>query len=142
MANSYRQFSLVLNLDNKKEETWCRKTLKKLSQTESAEGGSETDFDWTVYPAGEDPKSHPWIWFHDGGEYGNVEQIADFVEKYLKKFQPKGYFVLSWADTCSKSRVGEFGGGLAVVTANGPTWFNDSDWVNTLTKRLESRNGS
>jgi hypothetical protein len=141
MANNYRQFSFALKLANKKEAAWCQKTLKKLSETDDGEGGeTTTDYDWSVYPTKEEPKALPHIWFRDNGEYGNVEQIANFVEKYLKKFQPNGYFTMTWSDTCSKHRIGEFGGGLAVVKARETHWFQDHQWIDELTKTLTSRN--
>jgi len=142
MANNYRQFSFALQLKNVKEAIWCQKRLKKLSETEDEEGcGTKTDFDWTVYrPTATDPKINPHVWFKDNGESGNVEQIADFVEEYLKKFDKQGYFAMTWADFCDKHRLGEFGGGLALVKADGQHWFQEHQWIDELTKTLTSRN--
>jgi len=139
MANNYRQFSFALKLNNKKEATWCQKRLQKLSETEDEEGGgTKTDFSWEVYQPNPTSESH--VWFKDNGESGNVEQIADFVEEYLKKFEPKGYLVMTWADFCDKHRLGEFGGGVAVVTAGYQHWFQEHQWVSKLTKSLVRKN--
>lgn len=141
MSNNYRQFSLSLKLANKKEAVWFQKLLEKAQKTEEPDGcGTMTDFDWSVYPTKEEPKTNPHVWFRDNGEYGNVEQVADLVQMYLKKFCPKGYFTMSWADVCSKHRINEFGGGFCVVTAKEQHWFNENEFITKNTKGLESRN--
>ena len=131
MANNYTQFSLALNIKSAAEKTWWEDTLRAAADTEVDEtGGSGADFDYEV--------SDTEVWFHDDGEQGNLEQIEGFVQAYLKKFNPKGYFVIEWASTCSKARVGEFGGGLAVVTAKKTHWFQGYQWVQSKTKGLKS----
>lgn len=147
MANNYRSFSFALKLNNKTEAKWFQKLLEKAQKTETKDGGFGTDFDWTVFgldvPKGmlaTQELQRPHVWFRDGGEYGNVEQIADFVGKYLKKFFPKGYFLMEWADTCSKHRLGEFGGGVCVVTATEQYWFNSKQWAENHAIGLTSRN--
>jgi len=141
VANNYRHFSFALKLANKKEAVWFQKRLEKAAKTpEEDEWGSMADFDWIVYPVNAEDKNLPHVWFRDNGEYGNVEQVANYVQEYLKKFCHKGYFTMSWADTCSKHRLGEFGGGFVVVTAKEQHWMNESAWVTKHTKGLESRN--
>jgi len=134
MADNYRQFSFSLKLNNKKEVAWFQKILSKAQETDD-EWGTCADFDWST-----DSAEPLHIWFRDNGGSGNVEQIAKFVEKYFKKFQPNGYFVVTWADTCSKQRTDEFGGGIAVVKATGTAWFQEGPWVRKQTKGLEQRN--
>lgn len=140
MANNYRQFSFSLKLNDTKESKWFQTQLQRASKKEDSDGIPLTCFDWTVYPNESSKESDPHVWFRDNGESGDVEQIAGFVEKYLKKFKPNGYFEMTWADTCSKQRIGEFGGGIAVVTAETTHWFNDHQWVTRLTENLERRN--
>lgn len=145
MANNYRQFSFALKLQHHGEAEWCQKELDLLKITEDEDGNLMTDYDWTVFGLTGmktlgDIIQPPYVWFRDSGESGNVEQIADFVQSYLKKFCPKGYFHMSWADTCSKPRVDEFGGGFCIVTAPKIIWFNESEWVTKNTKKLELRN--
>jgi hypothetical protein len=147
MANNYRQFSFALKLANKKEAVWFQKLLEKASDTEDPEsGGTMADFDWTVYGHVKPPEgTHqelqgPHVWFRDNGEYGNVDHIADLVQMYLKKFSPQGYFTMSWADTCSKHRLGEFGGGFAVVTAKEQHWMDENSLETKHAKTLTRRN--
>ena len=143
MANSYRQFSFALKLKDKTEASWFRKLLSKAARTEDLEsGGTLHDFEATVVvPNHSKDETIPHVWFQDNGEYGNVEQIATIVETYLKKFRPRGYFIMTWADTCSKHRLGEFGGGTAVVTSKKTHWFSESEFVKQVTKgKLFMRN--
>jgi hypothetical protein len=62
---------------------------------------------------------HLWIYAEEGGD---VERVAHLVKKFLKKFRPGECWSLSYATTCSKPRVGEFGGGAVFVTADDVKW--------------------
>jgi hypothetical protein len=62
---------------------------------------------------------HLWIYAEEGGD---VERVAHLVQKFLKKFRPEECWSLSYATTCSKPRVGEFGGGAVFVTAADIKW--------------------
>jgi hypothetical protein len=46
------------------------------------------------------------------------------VTKFLKEFRPDQCWSLTYATTCSKPRVGEFGGGAVFVTADAISWQN------------------
>lgn len=124
MANNYRQFAFVLKLKNEKAAKWFEETLTKAGSEEDEDGCTKTDFDWSIGREGGFS-----VFFKDNGESGNVDQIADFVEEYLKKFEISGHFRMTWADFCDKHRPGEFGGGLAVITAKGQSWLSENNWV-------------
>ena len=51
------------------------------------------------------------------------------VQKFLKKFRPDQCWSLTYSTTCSKPRVGEFGGGAVFVTANKIKWQNAYDFI-------------
>ncbi len=62
----------------------------------------------------EGDKIAAWIYAE---EHGDVETIGNFIQAFFKKFNKKdAWFSLTWADTCSKLRIGEFGGGAMLVT--------------------------
>ena len=44
--------------------------------------------------------------------------MIHLVQKFLKRFRPDQWWSLTYAATCSKPRVGEFGGGAVFVTAD------------------------
>lgn len=58
-----------------------------------------------------------WISTHNC-EYGNLAHVACVVQAFIKKFRPDFVFKLTWAETCSRPRVGEFGGGWMVVSGD------------------------
>jgi hypothetical protein len=120
MANNYLQFSEVLKLKNATQVKWAYAYLTKPARDESDEHG--LGFDWSI-----DEKRE--LWLRDDGEYGDVDAVASFVQAYLVKFDPQGIFTLSWAETCSSPRAGEFGGGAFCVTAKKQEWINTLDWV-------------
>jgi hypothetical protein len=50
-------------------------------------------------------------------EQGSVDRVGHLVHKFLKQFRPDECWWLTYATSCSKLRVGEFGGGAIFVTA-------------------------
>jgi hypothetical protein len=58
---------------------------------------------------------HLWLY---ADNWGNPENVAHLVQKFLKMFRPDQCWSLTYAATCSKPRVGEFEGGAIFVTAD------------------------
>lgn len=59
-----------------------------------------------------------WTMFISSNEVeGDVDVVTNFLQGFLQRFAPDGVLGFEWANTCSHYRVGAFGGGLAVVTA-------------------------
>lgn len=56
-----------------------------------------------------------WVYSEEGG---NIDHLCAFLQAYLKKFSPEEVFRFCWADSCSRLRVGEFGGGFAAISAD------------------------
>lgn len=69
--------------------------------------------DW--WPGFENVIEEGGLWVYSD-EAGNVDALCVIVRAFLKKFDVKTPFTLTWAETCSKPRLGEFGGGFIVVT--------------------------
>ncbi len=83
------------------------------------------------YAFSEDDEDKDWgrhLWFRTA-EYGSVDRVAHLVQKFLKRFRPNDCWSLTWATTCSKPRVGEFGGGAVFVTATDIKWNDAYDFV-------------
>ena len=57
---------------------------------------------------------HLWLYAE---EFGEPNEVAWLVKKFLKQFRPDQCWSLTWATTCSKLRIGEFSGGAFFVTA-------------------------
>lgn len=62
-------------------------------------------------------------------ESGDPWIVGFLVQMYLRKFHPDGYFTLSYAVTCSKMRVGEFGGGAMFVSADSIENLSAHQWL-------------
>ena len=69
---------------------------------------------------------HLWLY---ADESGAVDRVAHLVQKFLKALRPDESWSLTWAVSCSKPRVGEFGGGAVVVTAEEITWQDAYDFA-------------
>jgi hypothetical protein len=79
---------------------------------------------------------HLWIYAEEGGD---VERVAHLVQKFLKKFRPDECWSLSYSTTCSKPRVGEFGGGAVFVTANDIKWQSTFAFICDELKAFQER---
>jgi hypothetical protein len=74
------------------------------------------DFDWQLSTE----ERELWIYSE---ESGNLNNVATLAQAFLKRFRPSGYWSFEYAYTCSKPRVGEFGGGGAFITAKEIKWL-------------------
>lgn len=131
MANDYTLWSEAVELSQNpdaraKEEAWIRSVLRSSDEYEAptsiaahlkemgvnadeAQAEYWPDFDWKI------EKDYLWVYSE---ESGNLDNLALFVQGFLAKFDPEGTFRVEWASTCSAPRIGSFGGGVLVVTAN------------------------
>jgi hypothetical protein len=55
--------------------------------------------------------------------------VSAFIRAFLAKFQPDDHFVLTYAETCSSPRLGEFSGGAIIVTRDEIRRLSVYDWV-------------
>jgi len=128
MANNYLQFSeeiLELTLE---EKAWV---VKELEAREDKNGDSSwPDFAWDLELNN--------LWIH-ADEYGNLDNVGDFVCRFLRKFRPKDFFVLSWAEVCSKPRIHEFAGGALFVTSKGVSSMNTESWLEDQKKVFKGK---
>jgi hypothetical protein len=69
---------------------------------------------------------HLWLYTE---EWGNPANVAWLMRKVLRKFRPSQCWSLTYAVTCSKPRVGEFGGGAVFVTAKRLVYLNAENWT-------------
>jgi hypothetical protein len=87
-------------------------------------------------------------------ESANIEAVAQAIHAVQRHFEIEMPITFTFADTCSKPRVGEFGGGVVAVTKNGvqswhtnqglPTvdrvcWKNSGDGLSKLAMLLSGK---
>jgi hypothetical protein len=159
MADNYLQFCITVPFNAHAESKWFEETMVQLAIAVIVEQwknkksplakSSETkallkrfteetwefvDFQFDITkPSPEFPCGRVII-FSD--ECGNPHQVAAVLEAYLQKFQPKGVLTFSWAYTCSKMRSDQFGGGAAVITAEGSKFIDALDWASDLAAKF------
>jgi len=136
MADNYRLFSEVLPALDADQQAWAAKVL-------GIEGGDPAALAAaSIDSAGIDADDWPgfsWRVLHPSGdlllyaeESGEVAHVAAFVRTFLARFRPADSWQMTWADTCSKPRVGEFSGGGVFVTAAGVRFLIPQDWLDQL----------
>jgi hypothetical protein len=142
MADNYQLFSELVPALTKEERMWVEQVLGDPDQPKQvlADAGIKLDavdvdywpgFAWEI-----DSKGELWLYAE---EYGNVSHAGEFVRALLARFRPADCWELTWAETCSKPRVGEFGGGALFVTARSVRAISAVDWVLRLQKAFERR---
>lgn len=166
MADNYLQFSLSVPLKTAAELRWVAKTLAAVTRLFDAPGELDEKCARALGPLGRRIIKEEWEYFDAqwsierardetaavgelclfAEEAGCPEQVAAVLEAYLKKFHPTGVVTFSWAYTCSKLRVNEFGGGAAVVTAERTTFLDAQSWAEDLASKFiapsQQRTGS
>lgn len=84
----------------------------------------ELDFEFAF----QDEREARSLWLY-ADTYGNPEHVAWLVHKFLKRFRPDQCWSLTYTNTCSKPKVGEFSGGAVFVTAAEVQQQTADDWV-------------
>ena len=133
MADNYVLFSESIPVLSRQEQDWVRRLL-------APEGDGPPD--WLAFSLHADaidlddwpgfqweiqlPTQDLWLY---AGESGNVLHVGEFVRALLSRFRPSECWHLSWAETCSKPRLGEFGGGGLFVTASSVQSWSAHEWL-------------
>jgi len=78
----------------------------------------------------EDPGAEHHVWF-SSDEANDPYDVARVVQVFFRKFRSDGneLFALTWSNSCSKPRLGEFGGGAVIVTKDAIETFTAFEWV-------------
>ena len=79
-----------------------------------------------------------YAWF-SAETNGDVDRLAHLIQKFLKRFRPDQCWSLTYATTCSKLCVGEFGGGAVFVTADEIRWESSHDFVERQRSVFQAR---
>ena len=155
MANNYLQFSEAISQLTEEERAWCEARLRHLEEAlpafdkdgeneNSVPGAPEDEpylsgvmclgFQWSI-----DREQDGYCLWMYAEESGDVEHVALFAQEFLARFRPHDYFTLTWAETCSKPRIGEFSGGAIFVTAEETAWNGAFSWIDEKTTKFNQR---
>ena len=137
MSNNYLQFSECLKIPSAEALAWTNSQLDTsgLEDEPPRKYDWERDdpdleefsngFSWSI-EANPDGSSSLWIYAE---EHGNLCDVASFVQAFLRRFLPNGVWTMTYSQTCSRLRVGEFSGGAIVVTAEEIESLDAGTWA-------------
>jgi len=131
MADNYLQLSTSIENITPEEKKWIDDNIEKFSQQNDApddDGCDYSTFQWDWEGDG----SYLWIY---GEEYAEVDNVADFMQAFLKENRPESSLYFSWAETCSKLRIDNFHGGAYFITAKEQKFVSSFAFIS---KELES----
>lgn len=154
MANNYLQFSETLDNLTLKEVEWIRSQLATVREVDGIlydedkelPDGRNPTYEGLRFLYGIDKRKWnvddpEWLGFQYqfmdgdttfwvyGEESGNPDAVALFMQKFLKTWRPNDAWGFAYAETCSKMRRGEFGGGAVFVTARSVRYINAGGWL-------------
>ena len=71
------------------------------------------------------------LWIHDD-DHGDIEAVIHFVLRLAEDLDLSGLWGFEYANTCSRARLGAFGGGAHVIHLGNRTtigWTNTNEWL-------------
>ena len=75
------------------------------------------------------------IFYSDDNE--DLEILANIIQEFIRTFRPDEIIGWEYACTCSKPRLGEFGGGCVVVSKDRIRWTNTADILQEMTDDMK-----
>ena len=132
MAENYSLFSEQITDLTAAEATWVRRLM-----TLDAEKDQDRQALLKELPLASGVDMDGWpgfsyrlecgeLWLYSE-EYVIVDHLEVFLRAFITKFRPESIFSITGADTCSKPRVGEFGGWWMVVSKDKTEYGNTYD---------------
>ncbi len=136
MSNNYTRFSAAITNVTPEEGAWWIHFLVPFDELskEEVEGRQKRfeldEYDIESFPQFESVyipnETQIWIYADDSADLEHVRMV---VQEFLRRFRPDDAWGMEFAMTCSRPRIGEFGGGAFVVTATEEYWMNTSEWL-------------
>lgn len=132
MADYHMQFSECINRLNASELHWWKLRVEKLQS--DLENDADVDYPGEIVVDEGNRQVH--LYSESGGDPFATVKI---VQEFLKFYRSKGHFSLTWAFTCDKPRIGEFGGGALFVTADSIDEFDVTTWLRDRIREFQKR---
>jgi len=128
MANNFTQFSECVVCNSEEEANWL---LNALKTHESDECGQPCEV--CLQPG--DPKAVAIY----SEETCDLEVLCDILCGFQKKFPSDKAIIVSYAFTCSRPIVEEFGGGAMVIYGGKDKWIDARMEANKYVERLAKK---
>lgn len=97
--------------------------FSSLMEVMSVDSTTCTNCTAKVEDIGNDDGTEMLVVYSTDGD-ANVEGIADIIGAVLAAHEDDSIVAFEWANTCSKPRVGEFGGGFVCISRYDTVWGN------------------
>ena len=127
MADYFTQFSCLFDVGSAANAAAAMAIRDQIASDLDRDGEVGIGFDLAI-----EAESGPGVLWISSGEYGEPEHVLAFVIRCAEAFDLRGTWGFCWANTCSRPRLDEFGGGAQVVDLTNrtcPTWINLGEWV-------------
>ena len=127
MADYFTRFSCVLDVGSPENAARALDLYSDILADAAAEDPPSDGFALSIVPE----HGGTALWMHDDGT-GDPQAVLDFVTACAAAFGLTGRWGFHFALTCSKPRVGAFGGGAHVLDlATGATiaWISTDGWL-------------
>lgn len=121
MANNYFFISEKLYFEEPERHEWWKQRIVEHEQLNDEGIDQWEDDDRVMEFTFELEDDGLWV-YSDGDDTFNLDSFVHHIQAYLKKFDPILAFDYGVAWTCSKPRIGEFGGGQGHITATSHTF--------------------
>lgn len=137
MANNYTQWSAALYVEDTTKEAlqeFIDAEIAKLEDSEDGFYGGRIEV--------EDHGDLRFVWFCSE-EGGVIEDTVAVATALMENFNTEHRFTISWAYTCSKPRLDEFGGGaVCLVKGQEPIWIDAMNAVNMKAENIYFKSNS
>ncbi|SNS94327.1 hypothetical protein [Sphingopyxis indica] len=130
MADYFTHFSCVLDVGTLDNAARALDLYNRLSDENASEDPPSEGFDLSIVPE----HGGTSLWIRDDVT-GDPEHVIQFVKRCASAFGLTGRWGFQYANTCSRPRVGAFGGGAHVLDlATGKTvaWTYTGGWLDEV----------
>lgn len=130
MSNSYIEFSVALPVHSDEERKFLQQQIAEvplnpndpksdlviayLKDIDGLDGYEKQELPAIMEFIQHDDK--PALWMYSD-EHGNAHLVSLLIQQFLQKFRHDDHFKLTFAWTCSKPAIDQFGGGIIIVNA-------------------------
>ncbi len=133
MADYYTHFSCMLDVSTPEKAALAFDFFVELrDEDDQSDDPQFQGFDLSR----QDGSDSAILWISDD-DNGDVESVITFVLRLAEKLDLTGLWGFEYSNTCSRPRLGAFGGGAQVIVLGARTtiaWTNTNEWLATALK--------
>jgi hypothetical protein len=156
-VNSYTRFSTFIELTDRRQRKWLEDILATIDaivndgydlEDEAERAGFDDRYpDRELCEAILDGGAQEFqVSFTDDGqanlyanEQGDPEQVANFIQAFLRQFQPTATHQFAWVQYTERTVPGGFSGGEILISADDIILQPDYDQLRKLAKQYEAK---